>query len=333
MPVNATPTLAPARPDDIETALPALVDLLQACVAGGASIGWPHTPDAEVAAAFWRRCAAAVAAGERQVWLALERAGDPRSVQGSAQLLLDMPPNGRHRADIAKVMVHPRARRMGLAGALMHTLETQALDQGRSLLVLDTLEGSDAQRLYTRRGYQRCGRIPAYAVVGDGSAEATMVMFKRLGPGGLQVRPAAVDDPEARAVQAALSADLQARFGSTGEAGFARFDPAEDQFVLACDLDGRAVGCGALLALPDRPRCGEVKRLYAVEPGQGIGRQLMDFLEHEARLQGWREVALSTRRANTGALGFYQRLGYRPVEPWARYAGRADSVCLARRLD
>ena len=140
MPVHADASLIPARPGDIETALPALVDLLQACVAGGASIGWPHTPTAEVAAAFWRRCAAGVAAGDRQVWLALARPDDPLSVQGSAQLLLDMPPNGRHRADIAKVMVHPRARRRGLAGALMHTLEAQALAEGRDPGDLTTIE-------------------------------------------------------------------------------------------------------------------------------------------------------------------------------------------------
>lgn len=329
----SAPTLRPATAADIEAALPALVGLLQACVAGGASIGWPHTPAADVAAAFWRRCAASVAAGERMLWLALERADDLHSVLGSAQLLLDMPPNGRHRADVAKVMVHPRGRRQGLAAALMQRLESRAVTEGRSLLVLDTLEGSDAQRLYTRLGYQRCGRIPAYAVVGDGGAEATMVMFKRLGPQGLQVQPLPVDAPDARAVQAALSADLQQRFGASGEAGFARFDPAEDLFVVARTADGRTVGCGALLALPDRPRCGEVKRVYAAERGQGIGRHVMHHLEHEARLQGWREVALSTRRANTEALAFYERLGYRPVEPWARYAGRPESVCLARRVD
>jgi ribosomal protein S18 acetylase RimI-like enzyme len=165
---------------DLEPALPALVDLLQACVADGASIGWPTTPAAETAAAFWRRCAAGAASGERRFWIARADAADPASVLGSVQLLLDMPPNGRHRADVVKLMVHPRARRQGLAEALLRHLEAQARQHGRSLLVLDTLSGSDAQRLYQRLGWQLCGQIPGYAQLSDGRLEATTVMFKTL---------------------------------------------------------------------------------------------------------------------------------------------------------
>ncbi|MFT3817000.1 MAG: GNAT family N-acetyltransferase [Rubrivivax sp.] len=89
-------------------------------------------------------------------------------------------PNGRHRAEVMKVMVHPKARRRGVAEALLRHAEGEALARGRWLLVLDTLKGSDAERLYRRLGYQLCGHIPDYAELADGSTEATTVMFKRL---------------------------------------------------------------------------------------------------------------------------------------------------------
>lgn len=172
-------TIVQAMPADLDAALPALVDLLQACVAGGASIGWPSVPDHATSATFWRGCAAALAAGERDIWLALDDAG---SVVGSTQLGLAGMPNGRHRAEVMKVMVHPRARRRGLAEALLQRAESQASARGRWLLVLDTLQGSDAERLYGRLGWQLCGRIPDYAELGDGSTAATTVMYKRLTP-------------------------------------------------------------------------------------------------------------------------------------------------------
>lgn len=330
----ATPfTIVDASPETFDTALPALVQMLQACVAGGASIGWPTTPTDDVATAFWRGCIAAAAQGERRFWLALEDPADPASVVGSTQLALAGMPNGRHRAEVMKVMVHPRARRRGLAEALLAHAERQALAQGRWLLVLDTLKGSDAERLYARLGWQLCGRIPDYAELGDGRVEATTMMFKRLAPGGLQVRREAPDSADALALQQALSTQLLARYGSSGQAGFEGFDPAQGAFVVARSAEGRAVGCGALRPLLERgPRCGELKRMWAAEPRQGIGRHVLRFLEHEATLRGWDELALSTRAANTQAVAFYRAHGYEPVHPWGRYVGRDESVCLARRV-
>lgn len=177
-----------ASPETFDAALSALVQMLQACVAGGASIGWPTTPSDEQAAAFWRGCIAATMQGERRFWLALEDPTNPASVVGSTQLALAGMPNGRHRAEVMKVMVHPRARRRGMAQALLRHAEQQALAQGRWLLVLDTLTGSDAERLYTRLGWQLCGHIPDYAELGDGSTAATTMMFKRLRSAGRQAR-------------------------------------------------------------------------------------------------------------------------------------------------
>ena len=81
-------TLVDANACNVDAALPALVGLLQACVAGGASIGWPTTPADDVAAAFWRGCIDATRRGERRFWLALADAADPLSVVGSTQLAL-----------------------------------------------------------------------------------------------------------------------------------------------------------------------------------------------------------------------------------------------------
>jgi GNAT superfamily N-acetyltransferase len=316
-----------------EAALPALCAMLQTCVAGGASIGWPTPPAQAVADRFWRQCADDAAAGGRMFWLALERAEDPASVIGTAQLVLSTPPNGQHRADVVKVMVHPRARRQGLAARLMQRAEDEARARGRSLLVLDTLKGCDAERLYPRLGYQISGRIPSYALIGDGTLEATTVMFKRLHASGLQLRLDAHDSPDALALRRALSAQLMQAYGSDGESGFAGFSPDTGAFVVARDAAGRPVGCGAVLALPARgPRCAEIKRMHAAQPRRGIGRAVLQFLEHEACLLGHREVAVSTRRANKAAVSFYRQHGFEPIEAFGAYVDRPDSICLGKAL-
>lgn len=156
----------------------ALAGLLIDCVAAGASIGWVRPPPVDAALAFWRRVSAGITAGERLGWLLRSDAGD---LIGSVQLLLDQAENGRHRAEVCKLMVSPRARRQGGGAALLRALEAEAQRRGRSLLVLDTNTGSAAQRLYAREGWQVCGVMPAYAEQADGSLGATTWMFKRLG--------------------------------------------------------------------------------------------------------------------------------------------------------
>jgi GNAT superfamily N-acetyltransferase len=98
----------------------------------------------ERATAFWRKVAAGVAAGERAILIA----EDPRGICGTVQLVLDMPENQPHRADVVKMLVHPRARRRGLGEALMRAVEVMARECGRNLLVLDAVTGGDAARLY-----------------------------------------------------------------------------------------------------------------------------------------------------------------------------------------
>ena len=80
------------------------------------------------------------------------------------QLVLAQPDNQPHRADLSKMLVHRRARCRGLGAALMRAAEQVAREEGKTLLVLDTVTGGDAERLYTRLGWERCGEIPGYAL-------------------------------------------------------------------------------------------------------------------------------------------------------------------------
>ncbi|HTK93326.1 MAG TPA: GNAT family N-acetyltransferase [Verrucomicrobiae bacterium] len=152
-----------------------LVDVLIDCVEGGASVSfmWPLTR--ERARAFWQRVARGVAANER----ALVIAEDADGVCGTVQLILDQPENQPHRADLAKMLVHRRARRRGLGGALMRAAEAAARDCGKTLLVLDTAS-DDAERLYEREGWVRVGVIPGYALLPHGGPCATTYFYRTL---------------------------------------------------------------------------------------------------------------------------------------------------------
>jgi ribosomal protein S18 acetylase RimI-like enzyme len=100
---------------------------------------------------------------------------------GTVQLLLAMPDNGRHRAEVVKLMVHPDARRRGIARSLMQQVQQSALEQHRHLLVLDTLTGDTAEGMYRLLGFQLAGSIPQYALASNGSAlDATSYMYKLL---------------------------------------------------------------------------------------------------------------------------------------------------------
>jgi GNAT superfamily N-acetyltransferase len=154
-----------------------LAGLLIDCVEGGASVSFMHPLSRDRAVAFWRRVAQGVAANER----ALLVAEDPLGLCGTVQLLLDQPENQPHRADLAKMLVHPRARRQGLGASLMRAAEAVAGECGKTLLVLDTVTGSDAERLYQRLGWTRVGEIPGYALLPRGGLCPTTVYYRTLG--------------------------------------------------------------------------------------------------------------------------------------------------------
>ncbi len=147
------------------------------CVEGGASVSFMHPLSHDRAVAFWRRVARGAAAGEH----ALLIAEDARGLCGTVQLVLDQPENQPHRADLAKMLVHRRARRQGLGTALMRVAEATARECGKTLLVLDTVTGGEAERLYDRLGWQRVGVIPDYALFPRGGFCSTTVFYRTLG--------------------------------------------------------------------------------------------------------------------------------------------------------
>ena len=153
-----------------------LSDVLIDCVEGGASVSFMLPMSRAKAEAFWRGAAASVARGERVVLSAEDETG---AIVGTAQIILAQPENQPHRGDLAKMLVHRRARRRGVGGKLLAAAERAALDAGKTLLVLDTAS-DDAERLYARGGWQRVGVIPNYALLPDGPPCATTYFFKSL---------------------------------------------------------------------------------------------------------------------------------------------------------
>lgn len=179
--MSAAPTAALRRVIALDdTLIEGLAALTVDCVDGGASIGFMHPLSPARARLFWERVAADLGSGER----ALLVAEDDTGVVGTVQLIVGQPDNQAHRADLAKLQVHRRARRRGLAEALMRAAETLACECGKTLLVLDTVTGSDADRLYTRLGWQRVGEIPDYALWPHGGPCPTTIFYKRVGGTG-----------------------------------------------------------------------------------------------------------------------------------------------------
>jgi len=173
----AQPTWTLRRLREVSDAqVEALAGILIDCVEGGASVGFMLPLSRERAVTFWQRVAQDVASGAR----ALLIAEDAQGICGTVQLILDLPDNQPHRADLAKMQVHRRARRQGLAEALLRAAESMARDCGRTLLVLDAVTGGDAERLYARLGWQRVGVIPKYALMPNGGFCSTTYFYRDL---------------------------------------------------------------------------------------------------------------------------------------------------------
>jgi hypothetical protein len=159
--LNADPAL---RRIDVlhDAAAEGLTDLLIDCVDGGASVSFMQPLTRERALAFWRRVGDGATRGERVLLVA----EDAEGVVGTVQVILEQAENQPHRADVAKMLVHRRARR-------------QARAAGKTLLVLDTAS-ADAERLYARLGWQRCGVIPGYALLPQGGLCDTTYFYRQL---------------------------------------------------------------------------------------------------------------------------------------------------------
>ncbi len=156
--------------------LPSLVELLQDAVESGASIGFWSPLSQEEALAYWQKVIADLPEGYRILLVALEN----DSVLGSIQLELSPKQNGSHRAEVQKLMVHQAARRRGLGQTLLNAIEEEARQAGRSILVLDTRRGDEAERLYAKHGYIQSGIIPRYVLEADGSFSDTVVFYRWL---------------------------------------------------------------------------------------------------------------------------------------------------------
>ena len=156
----------------------ALADVLVDCVEGGASVSFMAPLRRERAEEFWRGVADGVGAGDRILVVAEARASG--AVVGTVQVVFAWPENQPHRADVAKMLVHRSARRHGLGARLLRAAESAARDAGRTLLVLDTVTGSDAERLYARCGWVRVGVVPDYALWPDGRPCATTFFYRDL---------------------------------------------------------------------------------------------------------------------------------------------------------
>ena len=153
-------------------------DLLLDCVDGGASVGFMAPLSAERARQFWQGIIASVERGERIVLAATD--GPDGAVIGSVQLVLAQPDNQPHRGDVSKMLVHSSARKHGLGAALLAAIEAAAVEAGKTLLVLDTVPDSPADRLYMRAGWTPIGVIPGFAMMPDGVPCDTRLFWRAL---------------------------------------------------------------------------------------------------------------------------------------------------------
>ncbi len=156
----------------------ALSAVLIDCVEGGASVSFMSPLTRERADAFWWGVAESVADGERILLVAKDLSNG--MVVGTVQVILKQPENQPHRADIAKMLVHSQARRRGVGAALMRAAEEAAARAGKTVLVLDTVTGGDAERLYERLGWIKSGVIPNYALWPKGGFCDTTVFYKQI---------------------------------------------------------------------------------------------------------------------------------------------------------
>lgn len=151
-----------------------LGDVLQACVADGASVGYTDPADRAAIDRYWQGTVDSLASHECDLLVAREN----DTVVATVMIDYCGKPNGRHRAEICKLLVHPAARQRGIARQLMKLAEQQAGDKGITLLVLDTRSGDVASQLYLSLGWQVAGEIPAYAESIEGRLDATTYMYK-----------------------------------------------------------------------------------------------------------------------------------------------------------
>lgn len=162
--------------NEVGAHLSGLAQILCECVTDGASVHFLKNIDQASAEKFWLGVLTRVQAGEVVVLAAFSE----EVLVGTVSLVLNTPPNQKHRAEVSKFLVSPRFRRLGIGRSLMTALEELSLARGRDLLVLDTSVGSAAETLYLNLGWQKVGEIPRYALTPDGIPAAATYFYKDL---------------------------------------------------------------------------------------------------------------------------------------------------------
>lgn len=153
-----------------------LTELVIDAVESGASIGFLPPLERTEAEAYWGTVIAAMREGHRELLAVVEDG----QVLGAVQLFCETRANGRHRAEAGKLFVHRRARRRGLARALMGALEEAAVARGITLLLMDTRKGGEAEAMCEALGYTRWGEVPDYARSGNGELHTTVFYYRRI---------------------------------------------------------------------------------------------------------------------------------------------------------
>ncbi|MFH1513283.1 MAG: GNAT family N-acetyltransferase [Bacillota bacterium] len=145
----------------------------------------------------------------------------------------------------------------------------------------------------------------------------------------IDVKEVSITSEDASGLLGELNAALTRITGASGEASFAAEDVADARgvFVIAY-VNGEALGCGALRPLSERT--AEIKRVYARPNAIGIGSAIVKALEEKARILGYTELVLETRKVNAAAVAFYMKLGYLPCPNFGKYVGREDAVCMSK---
>ncbi|MFJ8471414.1 GNAT family N-acetyltransferase [Kitasatospora sp. NPDC094011] len=164
--------------EELDGSVEDFAGLLSETVNGGASIGFLAPLEPGESTAWWRALVPEVAAGRLVLWTA--RAAADGRLAGTVQLRPATTANGRHRGEVAKLMVHPADRGHRLAGRLLAALEERAAESGIRLLVLDTETDSPAERMYQAAGWSRVGSVPDYATDPHGRTHPTTIFFKSL---------------------------------------------------------------------------------------------------------------------------------------------------------
>jgi GNAT superfamily N-acetyltransferase len=175
--MSREPCIRRLCPEDVIAYVEPLADLLIDCVEGGASVSFMMPISRETAVDFWRQVGDSVVRRERILLVAQD---DDGRVVGTVQLVTALPENQPHRADVAKMLVHRDSRRQGIATRLMAAVDEAARAAGKSVLVLDTVTGGGAERLYDRANWHRVGHVPNYALMPDGRYCGTTFFHKQL---------------------------------------------------------------------------------------------------------------------------------------------------------